>query len=195
MAVLCAALAVPVRAAQHVEGRVDFGPFTPPGNGEFVEVNLSTELIAMAARLTSKEEPEVTDLLKGVEAVRVNVIGLDDRNRAETQARVRTIRGQLEAKGWERIVTAKDKDQDVVIYLKTRGQEAVSGLAVTVLDGERQVVLVNIIGDIRPEKLALLGEKLDIDPLRKLGQMSSKTAEKSDSKPAEKTAEKSADKP
>ena len=31
-----------------------------------------------------------------------------------------------------------------------------------------QAVLVNIVGDIRPEKLAMVGEKFDIGPLKEL---------------------------
>jgi hypothetical protein len=148
----------------------------------------------MAARLTAKDEPEVTDLLKGIESVRVNVIGLDDGNRAEIETRIKGIRSQLETKGWERIVTVKEKDQDVGIYVKTRGQEAVAGLVVTVIDGGKQAVLVNIVGDIRPEKLAELGEKLNIDPLKQLGHSTGKKSVKADAKPADQAAEKTADK-
>ena len=195
LAVICAALSFNTQAAQPSEGRVDFGQFTPPsGGGEFVEINLGSNLISMAARLTAKEEPEVTDLLKGVEAVRVNVIGLDDANRAEIETRIKGIRGQLETKGWERIVTVKEKDQDVGIYIKTRGQEAVAGLVVTVIEGGKQAVLVNIVGDIRPEKLAELGERLNIDPLKKLGQGPGKSTVKAEAKPTEQPAGKTADK-
>ena len=195
LAVVCAALSFNTQAAQRAEGRVDFGQFTPPaGGGEFVEVNLGSNLISMAARLTAKDEPEVTDLLKGIESVRVNVIGLDDGNRAEIETRIKGIRSQLETKGWERIVTVKEKDQDVGIYVKTRGQEAVAGLVVTVIDGGKQAVLVNIVGDIRPEKLAELGEKLNIDPLKQLGHSTGKKSVKAEAKPADQSAEKTADK-
>jgi MoaA/NifB/PqqE/SkfB family radical SAM enzyme len=123
----------------------------------------------MVARLTKKEEPEVAELLRGLQLIRVNVIGLNEENRAEIQERVKTIRAELDAQGWESIVTAQQKNEDVRIYLKIRGDEAVQGLVVTVLEGNKQAVLVNIVGDIKPEKLAEVGEQFNIDPLKKIG--------------------------
>src|SRR6266446_1727517 len=157
-------------------GQIDFGKFSPPGaGGEFVEVNLSSSLISLAARFVEKEEPEVARLLNSVQLVRVNVIGLDDENRAELEKRTQKIRKELEGKGWERIVTAQKQDQNVGVYLKTQGKDTVQGIVVLVTEGKRQAVFINIVGDIKPEQLALLGEKLHIDPLKKAGRATQKT--------------------
>lgn len=153
-----------------VGGMVDFGKFSPPASGgQFVEVNLRENLIAMAARLTEGQEPEVGKLLRGLKAVRVNVIGLDDANRQEVSQRIQTIRTQLASAGWERVVTAQQKDEDVSVFIKLRGSEAIEGVAVTVLQGNSEAVLVNVVGDIKPEQLATLGERFDIEPLKKIG--------------------------
>jgi uncharacterized protein DUF4252 len=61
----------------------------------------------------------------------------------------------------------QEKNDDVAIYLKTRGKEAVEGLVVTVLDGRKEAVFVNIVGDIKLEKLAALGDKFNLDALKK----------------------------
>ena len=151
-------------------GQVDFGTFSPSTGGtEFVEVNLSGSLISLAARIVEKEEPEVARLLNTVKMVRVNVIGLSDENRTDLKERVEKIRKELEQGGWERIVIAKKEDQDVGVYLKTRDKDTVQGVFVQVTEADRQAVFVNVVGDIKPEQLALLGEKLHIDPLKKLG--------------------------
>jgi hypothetical protein len=179
LAALAGVLTTAAFAAETHPGYVDFGKFVPSkSGGEFVEVNLKSNLINMVARLTSKEEPEVAEMLKGLHAVRVNVIGLDDSNREATESRVKSIRSELEGKGWERIVTAQEKNQDVGIFLKTRGEEAIEGLVVTVIENNREAVLVNIVGDIKPEKLAELGERLDIEPLKKVGKPLEKKAKK-----------------
>jgi hypothetical protein len=164
-------------------GQVDFGKFTPAGSGkEFVEVNLTTSLISFAARLIEKQEPDVARILNGLKSVRVNVIGLDDDNRGDLQKRVSTLRADLTNKGWERIVTAQKEDQDVGVYLKTGVKDSVQGIVVTVIEGNHQAVFVNIVGEIKPEQIALLGEKFHIDPLKKLGvfQESSEKAEPSE---------------
>jgi hypothetical protein len=151
-------------------GQVDFGTFTAPsGGGEFVEVNVTGSLISLATKFVEKDEPDVAQVLKGLQSVRVNVIGLNDENRSEMQTRVQGIRKDLEAKGWERIVKVQEKGQDVGVYLKTQNKDTVQGLVVVVIDSDKQAVFVNVVGDIKPEQLSMLGEKLHIDPLKKLG--------------------------
>ncbi len=175
MALLSGLLNTGFGAEATTPGYVDFGKFTPPAaGGEFVEVNISNNLISMAARLGEKSEPQLAELLRGLQRIRVNVIGLDDENRAELQKRVKTIRSELDAKGWERVVTAQKKDEDVGIYVKTRGEEAVQGLVVTILSANKQAVLVNIVGDMKPEKLSLVGERFNIEPLKSIGVAPSK---------------------
>src|SRR4051794_12600875 len=89
-------------------GQVDYGKFAPTSEGsDFVEVNLSGSLISLAARIVEKEEPEVARLLNNVKLVRVNVIGLNEGNRADLKKRVEKIRKQLDATGWERTVLAQ----------------------------------------------------------------------------------------
>lgn len=152
-------------------GLVDFGKFTAPGNGsEFVEVQVRSNLLNFAATLVEKEEPDAAKLLRSVQLVRVNVVGLNDTNREEMQKRVKDIRTNLEGRGWERNVNVQGKDgEDVGVYIQMQGGTALAGVAVTVID-RQNVVLVNLVGDIRPEQIAALGEKLNIQPLKKIGE-------------------------
>jgi hypothetical protein len=166
IALAITALTLTGRAAPSA-GFVDFGKFTAPKSGEFVEVNIGKTLISMVARIVQTSETEAAEVLRGLERVRVNVIGLDDENRADMEERVAAIRTKLDSEGWDPIVTVKEKLQDVAIYLKTRGEEAVEGIVVTVLDGKKQAVLINVVGNIKPEKLSMIGEKLHIPPLQK----------------------------
>jgi hypothetical protein len=169
-------------AERLVPGQVDFGAFSPPkGGGEFVEVNIPPGLISLGAKLVEKDEPDVAQVLTGLKMVRVNVIGLDDENRGEIQSRVQRVRKDLSGKGWERVVTAQQKDQDVGVYLKMTDKGAVQGLAAVVMDGKEHAVFVNIVGDIKPEQIAMIGEKLHVDPLKHLGN--------TDEKPTLKTGE------
>jgi hypothetical protein len=165
---LLAALTQTVVHAANPAGYVDFGKFTATG-GECVEVNVNSNLISMVAKLAQKAEPDVAGLVKGLQSIRVNVVGLNDENRAEIEDRVKAIRLQLDTGGWERVVSVQQKKEDVGIYLKTRGPDAVEGVVVTVLDGRKQAVLINIVGDIKPEQLGILGERFNIDPLKKFG--------------------------
>jgi len=152
-------------------GQVDFGKFSPPGDdGQFVEIQINSNLLSLAAQVVEKQQPETAKLLRSVQLVHVNVIGLTDENRAELTKRVRQIRYDLDARGWDHNVAVQRKDgQDVGIYTKTRGGEALAGIAITVIDAKYRVVLINIVGDIRPDQVAALGEKLNIEPLKDIG--------------------------
>ena len=112
---------------------------------------------------------EVAELLGGLKRIRVNVIGLDDDNRGEIGDRVGKLSAELDEQGWERIVTARNGKDDVNVFLKMRDQEAVEGIVVTVLQGNSEAVFINVVGDIRPEQIATLGERFDIEPLKKAG--------------------------
>jgi hypothetical protein len=153
--------------AEPPSGRVDFGTFAAPDKGgEFVEVQINTNLISLAAQLVEKEQPEIAKTIRSVESIRVNVIGLTGENRDEMKKRVQKIRSDLDAKGWERNVNVQDKGgEDVGVYTRTRGGEALAGLAIIVIDKD-DVVLANIVGDIKPSQVAALGESLDIKPLK-----------------------------
>jgi hypothetical protein len=157
-------------AAEEPPGYVEFGKFNPPADGgQFVEVQINQNLIAMAARLVENSEPEIAKMLQDLHSLRVNVIALQEDNRADITKRVQAIRSTLKEQDWERVATVREKDQDVNVFVKMRGDQAVQGLAVTVVEGDKQAVLVNVVGDIKPEKLSLIGERFDIEPLKKLG--------------------------
>jgi hypothetical protein len=173
--ILSAAVAAKVSAETLPPGQVDFGAFTPPGsNGEFVEVNVSSSLISLAAHFIEKDEPDVAKLLNGLQLVHVNVIGVNDENRADLESRAQKIRKQLDGHGWERVVMAQQQDQNVAVYLKTENKDTVQGLVVTVMDGNKQAVFVNVVGNIKPEQLSMIGERLHIEPLKKLGHANEK---------------------
>jgi len=61
--------------------------------------------------------------------------------------------------------------------MKTRGPEAVEGIVVTVLEDKGHAVFVNLVGDIRPDKLNTVGERFNIEPLKHLPGKSTKAIE------------------
>ena len=40
----------------------------------------------------------------------------------------------------------------------------------TVIESNREAVFINIVGNIKPEKIAVIGERFNIEPLKKIGQ-------------------------
>ena len=148
-------------------GFVDFGKFTKPTNGELVEINLNGDTLAIAAQAAGKSQPDAAEALRSLHSVRVNVIGLDNQNREEVTQRIKALRNELGTLGWQPIVSVQEKKEDVGIYVKTRGKEAVEGVVITVLDGRKEAVFINVVGDIKLEKLMALADKLNLDVLKK----------------------------
>lgn len=158
-------------AADH-SSLVDFGKLTPAANCEFVEVNVTGPLLRFAATCAAKQEPLVAEMLRGLKQVRVNVIGLDETNRAATTERVRTIRKDLSEQGWSKIVTAVGKNsQDVEIFAKLAADESIDGLVITVMEGNKQAVLVNVVGRIKADQIATLAEHFNIPNLNLAGKV------------------------
>jgi hypothetical protein len=169
-AVSALALTAVAHAADAEPGFVDFGRIMPSADGQFVEVNLSPMMLKFVARVTASDEPETANLIGSLKRVRVNVVGLDNANRASTLEKIESIRRTLEAQGWTQIVTVRDKGNgdNVDVHVKPHGEDAIDGLVVTVIDHQGQAVFVNIVGTISPEQIAKVAEKLNIEPLRKL---------------------------
>lgn len=162
-------LAASSLTAAEPAGAVDFGAIPgPSGDGEQVEVHLPRNLISIATKIVAKQEPEVAKLLESIESVRVRVVSLDEGNRAAVQKRMGEVRADLAKQGWQKVVTAKDGGDDVAIFMRTKGDEVIEGVAVTVLDGDSEAVFVNVVGSIRPEQIAEIAEALHVPHLAML---------------------------
>src|SRR5688572_27066987 len=167
-AVLLAFSMAALSAHAAAPGYVDIGKFKPAEGCQFVEVNLHAPLLKFASVFVDNEEPEVATLIRTIKHVRVNVVGYDESTRAETTDRVEGVRRELEAQGWTQMVTVKQAEdaENVAVFVKMGTDDSVEGLVVTVIDsGKKEVVFVNLVGNIKPEQIATIGKRLNIDPL------------------------------
>lgn len=149
-------------------GEFDFGGFAGLEDTQAVEVNLGPGLINLASKVAGKADSQTGRLLGGLKAVRIHVFNLNNENRRTLEDRFAEIRKNLGDAGWERILMAKENRQDVAIYTKLRGGEAVEGLVITVMNERKQAVLINIVGDIKVDQLADVADRLDLEPLKRI---------------------------
>jgi hypothetical protein len=169
-ATLSLALTTFASAADTQPGAIDIGQLMPSAKGEFVEINLSSAMLKFAARIAARQEPEAAELIRNLKSIRVNVVGLDDSNRAGTIEQIEGVRRKLEAQGWTKMVTVREKNggDNVDVHVMQRGEESIDGLVVTVLDKKGEAVFVNIVGNINADQIAQIADKFDIEPLRKV---------------------------
>ena len=169
-ATLSLALATVTSASEIETGAIDIGQLMPAAKGQFVEINLSPAMLKFAARIAARQEPETAELIRNLKSIRVNVVGLDDSNRSATIEKIEGVRRKLETQGWTKMVTVREKNggDNVDVHVMQRGEEAIDGLVVTVLDKKGEAVFVNIVGNINADQIAQIAEKFDLEPLRKV---------------------------
>jgi len=149
-------------------GYVDFNSFMPSSEGQVVEVKVGPGLIKFAAAIASFEDAEAAKFLRQIQHVHVNVVSLDDSNRHDAMAKVAAVRAHLEGLGWEPTVNVSEgaNGAKVTVYVKQKGEAEIEGIVVTVIDGGREAVFVNVVGKITAEQLSALGNHLKIDSLQ-----------------------------
>ncbi|HEX8985419.1 MAG TPA: DUF4252 domain-containing protein [Bryobacteraceae bacterium] len=126
---------------------------------EVVDVTLDSQMLKLASRFLSKEDPEeakVKTLVTGLKGVYVKVFEFENEGEYNTSD-VEDIRTQLRAPGWTRIVGAisKKSRENAEIFIKLDG-DRVGGIVILAAE-PKELAVVNIVGNIDLEQLSELG--------------------------------------
>ncbi len=151
-------------------GYVDFGDLSVFENGEEVtEVLIDHNLLKMVAKFTKgrdEDSQELSNLLNGLQLIRVNTFEVSPSNKSELIAKVKKIEKDLKKQNWQRMVKAKSKDEITNIFLKTdENTDQIIGLAIMSIDSDGEASFVNIVGNIDMETIGKLSNKFDIPGL------------------------------
>lgn len=158
-----------VNASAAEPGFVDFATaLSGVTSTQNVEVNLPEPLLTFAATIAKCQDADAAALLKDLKSVRVHVLGLDDKNRADLTGRMQKIRADLATQGWHRAVNVQENGDDVAVLVKIGRNSAIEGLTITVLGKDSEAVFVNIVGNIDPSRIAAIGERYGLDHLKKI---------------------------
>lgn len=131
-----------------------------------VDVNIDERLMRIAAKVLSdkdEDEREVKKLVTNLKGIYVKRFEFDTDGQYAA-ADVETIRTQLRAPGWTRLVNVTSKKEGILeVYLLFNGEQ-VGGLAVLHTD-DREFTVVNIVGPVDLDKLAKLEGQLGVPDL------------------------------
>jgi hypothetical protein len=134
---------------------------------EAVDVTLDGSLLQLAARFLSNRDPDearVKQLVSGLKGIYVRAFEFD-RDGEYSKADLDSIRNQLKAPTWQRMVHVRERGgENAEVYFRMEGSEP-AGLLVIAAE-ERELVVVNIVGKINPEELSELGGHFGIPRLR-----------------------------
>jgi len=152
---------------------------------ETVDVTIDDKLITLAWKVLGERSPDeklVKDIIKDLKGVFVKRF-VFEKESEYNDADVETIRAQLNAPGWSKVVGVRSKRQgaNVDVHIMTE-ESLIKGLAVLVVE-PKALTVVNIVGPIDVEKLSQLGGRFGI-PILDLERMGTTTKVKEkESKP------------
>jgi hypothetical protein len=146
-----------------------YAAFGFQGPGTHREMGLSLGPLPLGvARWFVGDDPDIGPMVDGLRAARVYVYEIADAQRVSQ--RIAATQSDLMADGWQPIVTVREDGDRVAVLTHANHRGDLRGMAVIVQDSE-DLVLVNLIGDIHPErfndymaKLGVDAPKVDIDP-------------------------------
>jgi hypothetical protein len=131
-----------------------------------VEVSVDERLMKLASKLFSEkdaEEKEIKQLVAGIKGIYVKSFEFEADGQFTT-ADVDSIRSQLRAPSWTRLLNVTSKKDGILeVYLSMTG-DIVNGLAVIATD-DREFTVVNIVGPVDIQKLAKLEGQFGIPDL------------------------------
>lgn len=131
-----------------------------------VDVNLDERLMRIAAKVFSDhdaDEQEVKKLVAGLKGIYVKSFEFENEGQYAA-ADVESIRSQLRAPGWSRLVNVTStKEGNLEVYLLLNGEQ-IGGLAVLHTDS-KEFTVVNIVGPVDLDKLAKLEGQFGVPDL------------------------------
>jgi len=115
-----------------------------------VDVNLQGAMIRFAAAVLVREEPELAEMIRGIERIRAQVIEEDLEQPSEIRGRMGEAVGWLEKRGWNRAFKFSEEDEEVHVFVR-EGDGILLGIAVLAIE-DGNATAVNIVGRIDPEQ-------------------------------------------
>jgi hypothetical protein len=127
-----------------------------PKAAETVDVRIDGALLLMASKFLRSDKADEAAVKEIVQALKgVYVKGVEfDKEGEYSEADVEAVRQQLSAPGWERIVGVRSKrgGDNVEVFLMINNDAVIEGIGVLISD-PKQVMVVNVVGPLDPEKI------------------------------------------
>jgi hypothetical protein len=140
----------------------DFGILAP--ESLTLEVNLGGSMLGLIAAALDDEEPEFSELVRGLAGIRVRIAEAADLDLEALRSGFHAASAWLEEQGWEPFVRLREDDEELYVFMRVIDDEMV-GATLLALEPEAEVVMVNVVGRLDPALLASLADSLDIPQL------------------------------
>ena len=149
-----------ITAPRGNEGYADLDSLGMFDTDRVISLSLGPTLLHFAAGFID-DDPEVRDLLRSLDGVRVRVYEVDG-DATKVAGRMQHMSTKMQDDGWEPVMLVSHEDEQVHMLLRMVGSE-IRGMTVLVLDGDSEAVIVNLMGEIKPEQFGDVMLALDVD--------------------------------
>lgn len=120
-----------------------------------LEVLLEGPLLRLLAGASGEEGSGLEEMLASLKLIRINAFPIAE-GAEDVAAKFETLSTQLAEGGWSRIVRVKEDEETVNIFMLTN-EDVIQGLVVLAA-AQEEAVFVNIVGDVNPDLLSMLGD-------------------------------------
>jgi hypothetical protein len=153
LALVCAAAPVYAQNARLQNDHIDR---LFPQAAETIDVRIDSGLLLIASkflRSDKAEEAAVKEIVQGLKGVYVKGVEFDKEG-AYAEYDIEAVRQQLAAPGWDRIVGVRSKrdGDNVEVFLMINNDAVIEGVGVLIAN-PKQIMVVNVVGPIDPEKI------------------------------------------
>jgi hypothetical protein len=107
------------------------------------------------------DDPELKGLLKSLDGVRIRIYEIDG-DAGRVANRIDTMSTHLQEDGWESVLSIRQGGEATHMLLRVIDQQ-ISGMTVLVSDGDSEAIVINLMGDIKPEQFGDVMVALDVD--------------------------------
>ena len=139
---------------------------------DHVKVRISLSGSILRALAGAGEDPELKNVLSGLESIRAVILDLGQGERAaRARKAARDLEADLRAKTWQELAYIQDEESTVRVLTKSDAKDRVLGLVVLVLDtsdDEPALVFANVTGTIDLAKLQQIGKGFNVPGLSDL---------------------------
>ena len=149
-----------ITAPRSSEGYADLDSLGVMDTDRVINISLGPTVLHFAARYID-DDPEVRDLLRNLDGVRVRIYEVDG-DVQKVAVRMENMSTNLQQDGWEPVMLVREQDEQVHMLMRMVDGE-IRGMTVLVLDGDSEAVIVNLMGEIKPEQFSDVMVALDVD--------------------------------
>jgi hypothetical protein len=142
------------------EGFADLDSLGIHDTDRVMTISIGPALLRFAARHV-EDDPETRELLRSLDGVRIRIYEIE-RNPDRVAARMDDMSRKLAGDGWDRVMLVNQGREQAHMLVKLDG-DRICGMTVLVSDGDEEAVVINLMGDIRPQQFAGVMSALEVD--------------------------------